>query len=82
MRRTETIRLTPELLAYLQREAHKGGREDIEKAFHTLGIYLELTDPKLAQNSVLGAGISEAQKQVNAQNAAINSQKYGNQGGV
>lgn len=32
-----------EVLAYLQREASKGGREDIKKAHHTLGIYLELT---------------------------------------
>jgi hypothetical protein len=29
--------------AYLAREADKGGRLDIKKAHHTLGIYLELT---------------------------------------
>ena len=32
--------------AYLAREADKNGREDIEKAHHTLGLYLELTEPK------------------------------------
>ncbi len=30
--------------SYLAREADKGGREDIEKAYHTMGIYLELTE--------------------------------------
>lgn len=30
-------------IAYLAREADKGGRLDIEKAMHTLQIYLELT---------------------------------------
>ena len=35
-----------EVFAYLQREADKGGREDIRKAHHTLGIYLELTEPE------------------------------------
>lgn len=30
---------------YLAREASKNGREDIRKAYHTLGIYLELTEP-------------------------------------
>lgn len=30
-------------IGYLAREADKGGREDIEKAVHTLQIYLELT---------------------------------------
>ena len=44
--------LTPEELkgymkgtacAYLCREADKGGREDIEKAIHTMQIYLELS---------------------------------------
>lgn len=35
-----------EVFAYLQREASKGGREDIRKAHHTLGIYLELTEPE------------------------------------
>ena len=33
-----------EVIAYLQREASKGGIEDIRKAHHTLGIYLELVD--------------------------------------
>ena len=33
-----------EVFAYLQREAYKGGREDIMKAHHTLGIYLEMTE--------------------------------------
>lgn len=32
-----------DVISYLQREDRKGGREDIEKAYHTLGIYLELT---------------------------------------
>lgn len=31
-------------IKYLCREADKGGRQDIEKACHTLQIYLELTD--------------------------------------
>lgn len=31
-------------IKYLCREADKGGRVDIEKACHTLQIYLELTD--------------------------------------
>lgn len=31
------------VIAYLAREADKGGRLDIEKARHTLEIYLELT---------------------------------------
>src|SRR5574343_414647 len=30
------------VFSYLAREADKGGIEDIEKAYHTLGIYLEL----------------------------------------
>lgn len=30
-------------MKYLAREADKGGRQDIEKAMHTLQIYLELT---------------------------------------
>jgi hypothetical protein len=33
-----------EVIAYLARESDKGGKEDIKKAHHTLGIYLELTD--------------------------------------
>ena len=33
-----------DIIAYLARESDKGGREDIKKAHHTLGIYLELTD--------------------------------------
>jgi len=33
-----------EVIAYLAREADKGGRLDIEKAMHTLQIYLELTE--------------------------------------
>lgn len=28
---------------YLAREKDKGGRSDMEKAYHTIGIYLELT---------------------------------------
>ena len=32
-----------EVIAYLAREADKGGRDDIKKAHHTIGIYLELT---------------------------------------
>lgn len=32
-----------EVIAYLAREADKGGREDIKKAMHTIQIYLELT---------------------------------------
>lgn len=32
-----------DVIKYLQREALKNGREDIEKAYHVLGIYLELT---------------------------------------
>lgn len=32
-----------EAITYLAREADKGGRLDIEKAMHTLQIYLELT---------------------------------------
>ena len=32
-----------EAITYLAREADKGGRQDIEKAMHTLQIYLELT---------------------------------------
>jgi len=31
-----------EVIAYLARESDKGGRLDIEKAMHTLQIYLEL----------------------------------------
>lgn len=34
------------VIPYLAREADKGGREDLKKAHHTLGIYLELTEPK------------------------------------
>lgn len=30
-------------IAYLQREADKGGREDIEKAIHHLQLFLEVT---------------------------------------
>ena len=33
-----------DVCSYLAREADKGGREDIEKAYHTMGIYLELTE--------------------------------------
>lgn len=33
-----------EVIAYLAREAGKGGRQDIEKAHHTLGMYLALTE--------------------------------------
>jgi hypothetical protein len=33
------------VIAYLAREEDKGGRLDIEKAMHTLQIYLELTEP-------------------------------------
>jgi hypothetical protein len=45
--------LTPEELkgymkgtvcAYLCREEDKGGREDIKKAFHTMEIYLEVSE--------------------------------------
>lgn len=32
-----------EVITYLAREQDKGGREDIEKAMHTMQIYLELT---------------------------------------
>lgn len=32
-----------EVITYLARESDKGGRVDIEKAMHTLQIYLELT---------------------------------------
>jgi len=32
-----------EVITYLAREADKGGRQDIEKAMHTLQIYFELT---------------------------------------
>jgi hypothetical protein len=32
-----------EVIAYLAREADKGGRMDIKKAMHTIQIYLELT---------------------------------------
>ena len=35
-----------DVIGYLCREADKGGREDIKKAHHTLGIYLELTEEK------------------------------------
>jgi hypothetical protein len=35
-----------DVIGYLARESDKGGREDIKKAHHTLGIYLELTDDK------------------------------------
>jgi len=31
------------VITYLQREADKGGREGIEKAMHTLQLYLEVT---------------------------------------
>lgn len=31
-------------IAYLAREADKGGRLDIKKAMHTLQLYLELTE--------------------------------------
>ena len=33
-----------DVIAYLAREADKGGREDIKKALHTIQIYLELTN--------------------------------------
>jgi GH15 family glucan-1,4-alpha-glucosidase len=33
-----------DVISYLQREASKGGIEDIKKAYHTLGIYLELVN--------------------------------------
>jgi len=32
-----------EVITYLAREQDKGGRQDIEKAMHTMQIYLELT---------------------------------------
>ena len=35
------VKLT--VMKYLAREADKGGRQDIEKAAHTLQIYLDLT---------------------------------------
>lgn len=35
-----------DVVGYLCREADKGGREDIKKAHHTLGMYLELTEEK------------------------------------
>ena len=35
--------MTGTVIAYLAREADKGEREDIEKASHTLQLYLELT---------------------------------------
>ena len=38
------------VIAYLAREQDKGGRLDMQKALHTLQIYLELTDPELAPN--------------------------------
>ncbi len=34
------------VIAYLEREEDKGGELDIEKAHHTLGLYLELRDKK------------------------------------
>jgi len=34
------------VLIYLCREKDKGNREDIEKAYHTMGLYLELTKNK------------------------------------
>lgn len=40
-----------EVIAYLAREADKGGRLDIEKAMHTIQIYLELT---AEQDQVIG----------------------------
>lgn len=33
-----------QVIAYLAREADKNGRQDIEKAHHWLGLYLELTE--------------------------------------
>lgn len=38
-----------EVITYLAREADKGGREDIEKAMHTLQIYLELSAAHVQQ---------------------------------
>ena len=32
------------VIAYLAREQDKGGRQDIEKAMHTIKLYLELTN--------------------------------------
>tara|TARA_R110000782_G_scaffold4734_1_gene16574 strand:+ start:681 stop:926 length:246 start_codon:yes stop_codon:yes gene_type:complete len=37
------------VIGYLSREADKGGLTDIEKAHHTLGIYLELTKSKMVK---------------------------------
>lgn len=32
------------VIAYLAREAEKNGRQDIEKALHTIQLYLELSE--------------------------------------
>lgn len=47
------------VIAYLAREADKGGRQDIEKSLHTLQLYLELS-AKEAACEILKSGKSES----------------------
>lgn len=47
------------VIAYLAREADKGGRQDIEKSLHTLQLYLELSANEAACE-ILKSGKSES----------------------
>ena len=47
------------VIAYLAREADKGGRQDIEKSMHTLQLYLELS-AKEAACEIMKTGKSES----------------------
>ena len=47
------------VIAYLAREADKGGRQDIEKSMHTLQLYLELS-AKEAACEIMNTGKSQS----------------------
>ncbi len=47
------------VIAYLAREADKGGRQDIEKSMHTLQLYLELS-AKEAACEIMKTGKSQS----------------------
>lgn len=44
------------VIAYLAREEDKGGDLDIEKAYHTMGLYLELKDEADVDNALIKHG--------------------------
>jgi hypothetical protein len=46
-----------DVISYLAREADKGGRLDIEKAMHTMQIYLELTEAERRADQEFNASV-------------------------